>query len=1204
MHLSNGLTRRGWLEQSASSFSWRRLRSHGVFLNQLQPRPSGAPLRFVLFGLSLALLAAPSASADVVHFTSPTNRQARTRLSGTVLEYTGREIVVETSDGRQFKRPGNQVVAIDTEWPKEVAAGDGLFAQGDFSQARKLYAAAIDKEKRAWARRSILAKIIRCYREMNRVEAAGKLFLGLVGEDPDTPEFALIPLAWLPAEPPPSLAQAAQTWLNSSNSPASVLLGASYLLPTARRGAAIDQLELLAGDKDRRIAALAQAQSWRGELATVREEQVARWQRNFAQFPEELRAGPYLVLGQALARLNKSEQAALTLLHVPILYPGERQLSAAALRAAAQLLERANQPAAATRLYQELTASYAGLRAADEAAQELERLQSPAGEAAPAPAASGDEPEERFLDGLRGRRLFELAENYCRTELSASGLSDQRRAEMTIELSRTYVEHALQSLPDERESYWTQALTVVEELLRSRPSDPRRVLLEVQLGLVRLARGELTRQEAEVLAGSERRLEQAREELRAAVAHLQSAKELLVVELRKANLSKRTEPGRLSANELLSLERNLNYQLARAFRNQGQSYPPRSDDRANSLRQAVEQLQPLAEVDFDDAVAWQSRLDEVTCERLLENFPAAQRRLDALDQREPPPRIEAGARAEAIRLALARNQLGEALKLVELGRAVSGEYFADLDYACFETYAAAWRAADKAKATDEAEQYQNQAVELIQDIDRRWGPYWSRRAETLLAGNVSASTSTKDVSVLLRAAESFYRAGRVEQALATYDQAAKLAAELMQPEAAFDAAYTAAVLEQEAGHYRAAADRFRRLSLAMPQQAKAGSAHLLAIYNHAQAAKTETATSDDDYLALLNEHLEHWSDDASANQARLWLGKLQERRRDWTAAIDAYQGVAIDDSHFAEAIAAIARSYKTVLAELQAAGKPTAETAEQAARWFEELITGGNDRLPDRFSPTERLAAVAAAELYLQYAEGRYDRAERILAAALAASPDAPEEWRSEVEGLLVFALAGQGQRDEAAARLNRLAQGRPQQLLLLIEGLGRIARQSTPAVRTELAALELQAADLLRAQGAALSADDRKAFDLAYAQALAAAGRRDEALKLLAGLAETSPRDGNIQEAYAQLLLDGPDKTSWQAALAKWRAIEKKCRPGSDRWLRSIYSQALALERLGQKTQALQLIKLTAAQHPGLGGAELKQKFLELQKRCKAQKR
>lgn len=1143
--------------------------------------------------------------ADVVHLSSTANPQARARLKGKVLEYTGREIVVETDEGRQVKRAGRQVIEIETEWPPAVDAGDEHYGSGEFKQAREQYMAAIRAEKRAWARRKILAKIIDCYKQQGEYEPAGKLFLALVREDPDTPDFGVIPLAWAPAQPQLELEQAAEKWLASADAPVAILLGASHLLPTARRAAALERLELLARDKDRRIAALAQAQTWRGALATANEERIERWSKGLAEFPEPLRAGPYLVLGQAVARQGDAEQAALTFLHVPILYPQDRLLASQALAEAAAQLEKLGQAPAAERVVQELLSQYSGTPAAVEAARRAGQAAAPKASIARATAAPDEPLETRFLDGLRDRRLFELAEAYCRRAASKAGLSRVRQAELAIELSRTFADHALQVIPDERGALWGQALGVVEELLRREPNHPRRVLLEVQLGLVRLARGELARQEAEISGGAKQRLEQARDELREAVNAFETARQTLADDLRRANLSKRPDAERLSAAELQSLARHLNYQLARAFRNQGQSYPAGSEDRTNSLGQAVERLKPLTKTDDDDDVAWQSRLDEIICERLLEDRQAALRLLAALEQLEPPPRIELSARAEAIRLALDRGQIREALTLLQAGRSVSGGHSPDLDYAFLEAYAAAWRAAGEAGDEQQAAKLQAQAAELIRTIDRLYGPYWSRRAETLLAGNISAAGGSKDLTLLVRAAESLYRAGQFERAVAAYDQAAEQAATAGDEEVAFDAAYTAAVLEQEQGRHGEAAARFRRLALARPKHAKAGDAHLLAIYNTAQAAKRDpdgsfpAGAGPDDYAGLLAEHLQHWAGEKSANQARIWLGKLRERQQAWSAAIAAYRGIPADDPHFAEAVAAIARSQQQLLSELAAAGKPTREAAEQAARYFEQLVVGDRNTLPERWTQVEREAAASAAEIWLQYAEDRFDRAERILAAALNSDDEAPDAWRSKAEGWLVFALAGQGRRDEAAERLAKLAQGRPHQLLLLVEGLERIAQRSSAAVRRELAELELQAAQLLREQRKDLSAADRKSFDLAYARALVAAGRRDEALELLAGLAEASPRDGQIQEAYASMLLDGDDKASWQAALGKWREIEKKCRPGGDRWLRSVYHQALALERLGQKPQAAQLLKLTQALHPELGGPELKAQFVELLGRC-----
>ncbi len=59
---------------------------------------------------------------------------------------------------------------------------------------------------------------------------------------------------------------------------------------------------------------------------------------------------------------------------------------------------------------------------------------------------------------------------------------------------------------------------------------------------------------------------------------------------RRQQTTRKLAPGELSNTELRSLERNTNYQIARALRSQGESYPVESADRANSLTQAVELL--------------------------------------------------------------------------------------------------------------------------------------------------------------------------------------------------------------------------------------------------------------------------------------------------------------------------------------------------------------------------------------------------------------------------------------------------------------------------------------------------------------------------------------------------------------------------------------------------------------------------------------
>ncbi len=56
--------------------------------------------------------------------------------------------------------------------------------------------------------------------------------------------------------------------------------------------------------------------------------------------------------------------------------------------------------------------------------------------------------DARFVAGLRERRLFALAETYCNERLTNSQPSEIERIELTVELVRTYAEHALNSRGD------------------------------------------------------------------------------------------------------------------------------------------------------------------------------------------------------------------------------------------------------------------------------------------------------------------------------------------------------------------------------------------------------------------------------------------------------------------------------------------------------------------------------------------------------------------------------------------------------------------------------------------------------------------------------------------------------------------------------------------------------------------------------------
>jgi hypothetical protein len=815
-------------------------------------------------------------------------------------------------------------------------------------------------------------------------------------------------------------------------------------------------------------------------------------------------------------------------------------------------------------------------------------------------ALAADPYEERFLEGLRQRRLFALAQTHCLQRLGDSSLSEARRAELTVELSRAYTDHALHSTSAAAEPLWKQAVEATHDFALRFPESPWLVLVRAQAGFVLLARGELARQQSEVLAANEKQLDEARTFLRLAVRQLEELHEETRRQLSgtRGGGDDRTP----SREQLLALDRNIVVQLARAYRNQGQSYPPGSPDRANSLAKAVELLGPLAQLSVADPLVWQTRLEEIICYRLLGDAATATRRLDALlAQKEAPPDIALRARAEQIRLALAANRLDVALQVARAPRTMEGQTSADLDLAAVEAFAAAWRFAELDQQAADARAWQQQATQLIGQIDKLHGAYWSRRAEALLAGLVSTSTiPPSDLDLLVRAAESHYRAGQMEAAVAAYDRAALFAAEHKQPERAFDLSYAAATILHERKQHRAAADRFRKLATSMRANSKAGEAHLLAVFNAAEEAKLREPVSLDEYAALLEEHLQLWPAGRTADQANWLLGRLKEHQNDWPAAIAAYSRVSPEHPQMATALEAVDRGYAVQIARRRAEGQKVQELIAQATRYFEGLFVDTSNRLPERWSPVQRAAALHAAGIWLEASPPDYARAERIARAALGDTPDAEATWKAAMTCTLLVATAGQGRIDAARQLLTHVAAAGPQELLTMLESLAAATEAAPAATRRQSAALTSEVARLLAQRRSELSLAAQAQFDRLEAQALADAGQTAESLRRFAELSRQYPRDGQIQEQYALLLVDAGDKASLDKALVKWREVEQRTQPATPRWFRAKYYLALTHEKLGNKEQAAKIITFTQVLHPELGGPELKTQFLKLLARCK----
>ncbi len=295
-------------------------------------------------------------------------------LRGRITDYTGNQLKIRDANGRDSTISTALVVKIHTAREDNHRNAELLLEERRFELALEQFRQAIRNEKRRWMRREILSRIVRCYSSQGQPVMAGDTFKILYRDDPTTPFFDCIPLRWKPYQPTPDVRQRAGEWMRDETNLAVQLIGASWLLSAEQRSQAQAVLERLSNAEDSRVAFLAEAQLWRTRVTGAGEADCRDWRERIRRMPTALRGGPYFVLGRALSRRNRAQDAALVLLRLPILYGGDFGMSADALLAAGRELEKLQRTDRAIGLYREVSRDYSSTSAAREAKQRMQAL--------------------------------------------------------------------------------------------------------------------------------------------------------------------------------------------------------------------------------------------------------------------------------------------------------------------------------------------------------------------------------------------------------------------------------------------------------------------------------------------------------------------------------------------------------------------------------------------------------------------------------------------------------------------------------------------------------------------------------------------------------------------------------------------------------------------------------------------------------------
>ncbi len=351
------------------SAGWSFIDRHSAAVKETNRACLNAP---IFLGTQIAFLvtfvgvgALLQAQQDMVLVSNDQSRPP-VRWSGHIVDFTGRELILERSPGRVQRLDPLEILEFHTAWPETYRRATERAAAGDWSAALASWRQALDQELRPWAKRLVVLRMVRAHYELGQFDAAGELFAALVEQDPYPPYFADWPIPWGENPRIAPLERKAMTWTQGRFA-AVRLLGAAWLIGTDRHSHAQSVLAELTNDAHLTVRTWAQCQLWRStSIHTSSRVDRDQCEALIRELPESLQAGPYFVLGQLCQEESDPQGAMLAYLRVAIVHADRQRLASEALWRAAVELQKTN-PQQAAVLYAEFAKKFSQTALAEEA---------------------------------------------------------------------------------------------------------------------------------------------------------------------------------------------------------------------------------------------------------------------------------------------------------------------------------------------------------------------------------------------------------------------------------------------------------------------------------------------------------------------------------------------------------------------------------------------------------------------------------------------------------------------------------------------------------------------------------------------------------------------------------------------------------------------------------------------------------------------
>ncbi|MEX0715917.1 MAG: hypothetical protein WD066_04990 [Planctomycetaceae bacterium] len=826
-----------------------------------------------------------------------------------------------------------------------------------------------------------------------------------------------------------------------------------------------------------------------------------------------------------------------------------------------------------------------------------------------ASAGRGDDGTAAYFDGLRRLGLFGLAEGHCFEQLGRRDLSAERRVEFTIELSRTFAEHAKYSSGDEQDELWRRSLDVLDEFVKEHGDSPRAIEVRTQGAFARATQGEYLRWQAELFAHDDALLRRADAALAQAGARLAEAEQALETRFTAARAARGTPDGGPSALRLRTLLENVRHRQALALLDRAKLAPRRDPNRAAWLIDAEGRLRRLAGAPEDAELTWSSRVLLAECLRLGSEPERAESVLANMLTQNPPPQVREAIAAQRAWVALDLGRPDEAERVLAEHRAAVGTLSGELRWLRVRGLIASWEIAHSRGESQLAADLQTAVAEQADRAEREVGGYWAYRCRMLLEQARQSARYGPELAETIRRAEALYAANRIDAAITEYQRGYDAARASNQADAAMELGYVRASIEAQSQRYADAADHFRELAEAFPTHERAAAAHLLAAWSAGRIFELSPSEPHRAaYERALEAHAERFASHATNHDARWMLAGLREREGKFDQAWEIYRTIPADHPREPAAQGAVARCFERIIERLRSEGRDPARW-EQAA---EETLGSYVERFPDPdrpLSPPQAEVALRFARILLDRDRPDYDGAEMLLRrivsswTTIAATPggvpvEASAVWKPMARAAVqwrIVALAGRGMMPEAERLVGELSHSGTDDVLSVLDGLTQLTSRATPQARRGLGEVQLQAALQLGRRREELSEDERLRLDRCLAEAYLATNQPRRACEVYETLVARLPKDKDLLRTAAIIELETGTRETLQHAKRNWAKLESFEQPGSDAWIEARYHHALATHRLGDDDEARKLAGVAKLLYPDRGDPETRRNLAEL---------